>query len=518
MDLLTALMVIGLVMLIWDCVEVGRNDAANLVNGVFEARVMTRRTAVWLAGFAVILGATFASPVMETARKGIFEPGLLTIEAAMAVYVTAYIVDTVLLHTYSAFGMPVSTTASLVFELIGAAIGVSLSLGIVHWDKAATVLNAIVMSIILSGVAAFMIQRVFRAAIRDEHTDHMRVLLHGPWIAGLMLTWLSWFMVLKGMKAVPVIGAFQERILDRFGTVPTLLMVWAAITLVIHILTSIFQTRITRNLFGFTAVLGMLCMSFAFGQNDLANCASPGLSALWLWQHAEESTRIATKIPLPVWALTGCGVLMVLGMTSKNAQRVTRAAVNTGSQFDHIALYAPGWCRKTARFLLRWRKPGPTLAPPPERTPAGKRLHFDPLRASVIMSISASVIAFASSKGLPVSTTYVTFAAVVATGMGDRTMARGDADLKIGRAIWVFFSWFAAALIAMIASALVAFGIVRLGIAGLLIALAVNLIIRFIVRKRADAHERRYHPDTHGDNTDGVVAEADSSTGSSSTT
>ena len=47
---------IGLGMLIWDCIEVGRNDAANLVNAVFGSRVMSRQTAVYLAGVAVVLG------------------------------------------------------------------------------------------------------------------------------------------------------------------------------------------------------------------------------------------------------------------------------------------------------------------------------------------------------------------------------------------------------------------------------------------------------------------------------
>ena len=39
---------------------------------------------------------------------------------ALSVYVAVYVVDTVLLYSYSAFGMPVSTTACLVFELLGA--------------------------------------------------------------------------------------------------------------------------------------------------------------------------------------------------------------------------------------------------------------------------------------------------------------------------------------------------------------------------------------------------------------
>ena len=487
--------VVAMGMLMWDCIEVGRNDAANLINAVFGSRVLTREMAVALAGLAVILGATFASPVMETARKGIFDPGLLTIETAVIVYVTVYIVDTVLLYTYSAFGMPVSTTASLVFELVGASIAVAGSLGIVHWDKVGAVVAAIFMSIFLTAIAGFLIQRMFRGAIQDNDDDHLRVLLHGPWCAGLMLTWLSWFLLVKGLKAVPVVTWFREHTLDVYGVGPMVLMMWAGYTLLIHLVLTATGQRGTRMLFRVTAVIGMLSLAFAFGQNDLANCASPGLSALWLWKHADQGVAIATEIDIPMLALTGCGLLMVLGMSSKSAQRVTRAAVNTGSQYDHISLYAPGWCRKIALLMLRRKGPDIEIAPPPTRTEDGKRVHFDPLRASVIMAVSASVIAFASGKGLPVSTTYVAFAAVVATGMADRTMSRGDADLKIGRTIWVVFSWFAAAVIAMIASAIVAFIILKTGILGLAIGLGANFTIRFLVKGRGDRHDQRHHQD-----------------------
>jgi len=43
---------VGVGMLFWDTVEVGRNDAANLVNAVFGARVLQRRVAIWIAGVA----------------------------------------------------------------------------------------------------------------------------------------------------------------------------------------------------------------------------------------------------------------------------------------------------------------------------------------------------------------------------------------------------------------------------------------------------------------------------------
>jgi len=488
---------VALGMLIWDCVEVGRNDAANLVNAVFGARVLTRSAAVTLAGTAVVLGATFASPVMETARKGIFDPTLLTIEAAMVVYITAYLVDTVLLHTYSAFGMPVSTTASLVFELVGASAAVAwisgVSSSIVEWQKVGTVVSAIVVSIVVSGIAGWMMQRMFRGAIREQPANDLRVRMHGPWIAGMMFSGLSWFMVMKGLKHLSFIKSVRHATFDEVGPVVMILILWAFYTLILYLWLRFGGDGAIRNLFKSTAVVGMVCLSFAFGQNDLANCASPGLSSLWLWRNADVGTEVATQVSIPMWALFACGLLMVVGMRSRNAQRVTRAAVNTGSQYDHVALYAPDWCRRLARLFVKGHDPDLELAPPPKRDDAGKRLHFDPLRASVIMSVSASVIALASSSGIPVSTTYVTFAAVISTGMADGVMSRGDGDLKIGRAIWTIFSWFAGAAIAMAAAGIVAATIFKLQLIGILLAFAANLFIRWHVNKMSDLHENTYH-------------------------
>jgi len=484
---------VGLGMLIWDCVEVGRNDAANLVNAVFGSRILRRRTAVLFAGVAVVLGATAASPVMETARKGIFEPGMLTLQAAITVYISVYLVDTVLLYSYSAFGMPVSTTACLVFELVGASMGLA-GMSIVHWDKVGKVVAAIVISIIMSGIAAFLVQRVFRAAIRDRSQDRETILLHGPWIAGMMFAWLGWFMLLKGLKDIAWVQSIRAMTIDEIGVPMVLLIMWAVCTLLVHLALTASGERGTRQLFHITAVIGMLCMAFAFGQNDLANCASPGLSALWLWLHSDQSVAMTTKIEgIPWWALFTCGLFIVTGMATRHAQRVTRAEVNTGSQFDQVALYAPAWCQWLAKGLLRLGPKPKALAPPPELNAAGKKIHYDAMRASVIMAVSASVIALASSQGLPVSTTYVAFAAVVATGMADRVMTRGDSHLKIGRAIWVVFSWFLAALIAMAASAAVAGVVYNLGVAGIALALAVNLTIRYFAKASSDAQEQRVH-------------------------
>ncbi len=488
-------LVVAVTMLLWDTVEVGRNDAANLVNAVLGARVMQRRRAIVLTGLAVVCGAVFSSEVIDTARKGIFDPtGLQTLNAALAIYISVYIVDTVLLYGYSAFGMPVSTTACLVFELLGAAIAVDVST--VNWSKAGTVVFAIVCSIVLSGIAAFLIQRAVRGAIRDR-TDHLAtLLLHGGWVGGGFAAGLSYFLMLKGMKHVGWVkqintwlDQFNEQVEADVGNLIIVFLLWGGFAIAIHSLLVVFRRRAAKLLFPVLAVLGMLAMGFAFGQNDLANCASPGLAAITLLD--KQDVAIATKVPIAWWMLLICGGLLFTGMTTKNAERVTKAAIATGSQGDHVALWAPRWCVVLAGKLLRFRGTAPALAPRERFTPAGKTLHFDTLRACVIMSVAASVIATASSIGLPVSTTYVTFAAVVTTGLADRIFQRGDAELKLGRAIWVITSWFLSAVIAAVSAGLVATAIHQLEIVGIAACLGTNFTVRRFLKRRADAQTRR---------------------------
>jgi len=156
-----------------------------------------------------------------------------------------------------------------------------------------------------------------------------------------------------------------------------------------------------------------------------------------------------------------------------------------------VRLWAPQWCIALARYLLRFQRHRPVLAPLPEITPAGKKMHYDVLRACVILSVSASVIATASGVGMPVSTTYVAFAAIVATGLADRIFQRGDADLKLARTIWVVFSWFAASVIAAVGAGLVCRLVYEAGFVGIVLGVAANLTVRRVLRARADRQEAR---------------------------
>lgn len=496
-----ACLVLAIGLLLWDTVEVGRNDAANLINAVLGARVLPRRLALFIAGAAVVCGAVLSSSVIDTARKGIFDPTAMgTLNAALAVYVSVYIVDTVLLYGYSAYGMMVSTTACLVFELLGAAMAINV--GSVHWNKAGVVIAGIFFSIVLSGFASFLIQRAARGAIRDRATSLSTLLLHGGWVGGGMMAGLCYFLLLKGMKNVTLVKRFNgwldsvdERLAADISSVALILLLWAFFAIAIHLALVVFRKRAAKLLFPALAVLGMIAMSFAFGQNDLANCASPGLAAVKLLE--AQNLEIGTEVGIDSSWLLVCGLLLFAGMTTRNAERVTDTAIRTGSMGDHVALWAPRWCVVLATRLLTFRGTAPALVPRAGITPAGKTVHFDCLRACVIMSVSASVIATASSLGLPVSTTYVAFAAVIATGMADRIFQRGDAELKLGRSIWIVTSWVLSAVIAIVATFAVTSIVSRLEVIGMVACIAVNLKIRSVLKIRANRQAERVQDEAY---------------------
>lgn len=498
--------VLAVVMLLWDTVEVGRNDAANIINSVIGARILPRRWAIRVAGLGVILGAWMSSDVIETARKGIFTPSLFSIEQALAIYISVYLIDTILLYAYSAFGMPVSTTMTLVFSLLGASLflGVvrdGVSVNAVNWINAGQVILGIVCSIVLSGIMGFLLQRAARGALRGKGASLTALLLHGAWIGGGLMAGLSYFMLVKGMKNVGFVKHLKKNILQHeLGPILAILAFWVFFGVLIHFALVIYRKRAAVLLFPVLTVIGMFAMAFAFGQNDLANCASPGLAAIELIKGHLTGLTVAagTAVPIDHWALLGCGILLTFGMMSKNAQRVTKTAVSAGSAGDYVELWAPRWCLRLAGFLISKQRIAPSLSPAITKTSRGKTLHYDPLRACVIVCVSACVIATASALKLPVSTTYVAFASVVATGMADRVFVRGDAALKLGRSIWVVFSWFAAAAIATVAAGvtcLVVYHAYRGGVGptGMVVCILANLAMRRYVKRRADLLEARVY-------------------------
>jgi phosphate/sulfate permease len=102
------------------------NDAVNFLNSSVGSRVAPRHTIMIVASLGILAGVTFSSGMMEVARKGIFHPQFFVMLELITIFLAVMITDILLLDLFNTFGLPTSTTVSIVFELLGAAIAVSI--------------------------------------------------------------------------------------------------------------------------------------------------------------------------------------------------------------------------------------------------------------------------------------------------------------------------------------------------------------------------------------------------------
>lgn len=490
--LLWAALAAGVILLIWNTIEVGRNDAANVVSAVFGGRILSRRWTLRVAVLGAVIGAGFAAREAEPARAQVFDVRRFTPEQAATIYLSAYMVGAMLLYACSAFGLPVSTTTTMVCALLGAALALETT-GVVRWPSVLNVPASMMVCALVTAVAAFIAQRLVRAVIGESWADPAVMRRHGAWMGGGMLALVSYFLLISGVADLSIGSESLPSGFEDLGALLAVLGLWVAFALVIQIAAILDARRVARHLFPCVAVIGTACMAFAFGRNDLANGAGPGVRILSLVELSREGGTMLDfrPDPLPRIALFGCGILLAVGMMTEHAQRVTRAQVRMAGQGDHVKLYAPRWCIRLARNLASLLPDRPEAAPLRNRTADGRTLHFDPLRACVILAASASVIAAADALALPASTTYVAFSAVLATGLADHAFSRGEAPLKLGRAVFCVATWFVAAVAACLAAAGLCRAIHHLGVAGIAAGLFGCLTLRGWVKARADRQEER---------------------------
>ena len=97
------------------------NDAVNFLNSSIGSKVAPLWLILTVASVGVLFGSLFSTGMMEIARSGVFYPEKFTFASIMMLFLAVMITDVILLDVFNTFGLPTSTTVSLVFELLGAA-------------------------------------------------------------------------------------------------------------------------------------------------------------------------------------------------------------------------------------------------------------------------------------------------------------------------------------------------------------------------------------------------------------
>ena len=134
------------------------NDAVNFLNSAIGSKVARFRTIVMVAALGVFCGAVMSDGMMDIARHGIFTPQYFSFHDVMLIFLAVMVTDVVLLDLFNTFGMPTSTTVSMVFELLGASFafvmvkmaGGTMALGVgdyLNTSKALEVIMGIFLSV-----------------------------------------------------------------------------------------------------------------------------------------------------------------------------------------------------------------------------------------------------------------------------------------------------------------------------------------------------------------------------------
>ncbi|MDC0177870.1 inorganic phosphate transporter [Polaribacter sp.] len=484
------LMLVALAILaVVDLVVGVSNDAVNFLNSAIGSKVISVRNIMIIASLGVFFGAITSSGMMEVARKGIFNPNMFMFQDIMFIFMAVMITDILLLDIFNSLGMPTSTTVSIVFELLGAAVCISLikisandaqSLNdIWSYINHETAIK-IIFGILLSVVVAFSIGAIvqFTSRLIYSFNFEKRATYISALFGGFAITAITYFIIIKGMKGTPFYKDIKYLIEGN-----TLLIIagsFAAWSIISQILIKVFKINVLKLIIG----IGTFSLAMAFSGNDLVNFVGVPIAA---WNSYEAWTVsgvaadsfsmgvLAKKVPSNIWLLLIAGGIMVVTLwTSSKAQNVIKTGIDLSRQgeghekfkpnpLSRVAVRTAMGINKGISFILpkpiidfvdsKFQKP--VIELPKDKTyelPA-----FDMVRASVNLIVAGILISIATSMKLPLSTTYVTFMVAMGTSLADRAWGRESAVYRVAGVLNVIGGWFLTALTAFLAAAIVAY-------------------------------------------------------------
>ena len=446
------------------------NDAVNFLNSAIGSKAASMRVILTVASVGIIIGVVTSSGMMEVARSGMFNPGLFTFHEIMMLYLGVMFANIILLDLYNSWGLPTSTTVSLVFCLLGSAIAVSIykisntpdlgvgSLGhFINTSRAMGIVSAILLSVVIAFTCGTIVMYISRTIFSFRYTVLFR--RFGSLWCGASLTAIVYFAIFKGLKSLLAGHAFVEMV-DR-NLLFSLFICWIACSLLLF-----FIQRFKINILRITILSGTFALALAFAGNDLVNFIGVPVAGFDAFSIARESGdpqmmmgALNENVPANFLILLAAGLMMILTLwTSKKAMHVTETELSLSAQGDEgTEQYGSSvMSRMIVRAALNINTSIERVVPPRLRAAISRRFEYediehsgapyDMIRATVNLTTSAMLIAIATSLKLPLSTTYVCFMVAMGSSLADRAWGRESAVYRISGVMTVIAGWFITAL------------------------------------------------------------------------
>ena len=507
-----------LVFAVMDLIVGVSNDAVNFLNSSIGSKVAPFKVIMVIASLGILAGVTFSSGMMEVARKGIFHPQFFTMPDLMMIFVAVMITDILLLDLFNTHGLPTSTTVSIVFELLGAAVAMSvikimhttgdtMSLGeYINTGKALIIVFGILLSIIVAFISGAIVQFISRLIFTFDYQAKLK--RYGAVWGGVAMSVITFFILIKGAKGA---SFMTEQATAWITGHPLLIMlyIFAVSTVVFQVLLTFFKVNILKPI----VLVGTFALAMAFAANDLVNFIGVPMAGMYAYHTAVASAdplnmtmgALSQKVQSHTIYLLIAGAIMVMTLwLSKKARSVTETEIKLGQQDEGIERFESIWLSRSIvsmadsllgslkiffpnsvrQFVSRRLKPrNPVTVMRQEDQPA-----FDLVRASVNLMVASAVVSYATSMKLPLSTTYVTFMVAMGSSFSDQAWGRESAVYRITGVLTVIGGWFMTALIAFVTSFAFAMVISHFHVKG---AIILFILTGFIIWKNKQKHEDR---------------------------
>ncbi len=487
------------------------NDAVNFLNSAIGSKAISFRSMMIVASLGIFIGAVFSSGLMEVARKGIFVPGEFMFSEIMIIFMAVMITDILLLDFFNTLGMPTSTTVSIVFELLGAAVAMALiKIGAdngsvselynyINTAKATEIILGILLSVVVAFSVGALVQYVSRALLSFNFERKSK--WAGAVFGGVALAAITYFIFIKGLKGTDYYGEIKPLIEGKtFIIVVISFVIWTLLSYVV-------VKFLKKNIYKLIIAVGTFALALAFAGNDLVNFIGVPIAA---WQSYEAWLAagipanefamdvLGSKVPTPTLFLLFAGLVMVLTLWfSSKAKRVVKTSIDLSAQGETQERFEPNFLsRNLVRFSMLVAKYTATVIPdsiqekiekqfekPVIELPKGKTHElpaFDMVRAAVNLMVASVLISIATSMKLPLSTTYVTFMVAMGTSLADRAWGSESAVYRVAGVLNVIGGWFFTAFSAFIAAGTVAY-LIHLG-GGTMIAILLLLAVLLLAR------------------------------------
>ena len=322
------------------------NDAVNFLNSAIGSKAAPMRTILLVASIGIIIGVVTSSGMMEVARSGMFNPGLFTFHEVMMLYLGVMFANIILLDLYNSWGLPTSTTVSLIFCLLGSAIAVSIykisntpDLGVgalgqfINTSRAMGIVSAILLSVVIAFTCGTFVMYVSRTIFSFRYTLPFR--RFGSMWCGASLTAIVYFAVFKGLKSILAGHDFVTMVDNHL--LLSLLICWVVCSLLLF-----FIQRFKINILRITILSGTFALALAFAGNDLVNFIGvpvAGFDAYSIARHSGDSQMLMgvlnDNVPANFLILLAAGAIMILTLwTSKKAMHVTETELSLSAQGD----------------------------------------------------------------------------------------------------------------------------------------------------------------------------------------